>query len=140
MTTPLFSDTTNDLPQVPGPTTDRLLAVRLLHSVQFKGRVCDTINTQRRGFEHYALRFRSVRGVGFLVVAVDDMVRMVPWGLVVEMTPHPDFVFDQGPAVFPPDTPDDEVDPGLLMSAGVLDPPGPAPRKRRSRRQETPSQ
>lgn len=94
----------DQLPELPGPTHDRLLAVSLMVPVHFLGTQLDTINTQRFGVERgvdmstIALRMKAHRGVPMLLITYQGMTRGVPWHQVRHFTPHPDMEFDGAPA------------------------------------------
>lgn len=100
----------DEIPNLPGPTTDRLLMVRLKAPVFFKNIQLDIINTQHFGVERHGpylfdmstvvLRARTHAGISILCVGFDGMVRCVPWSQIDSFTPHPDFAFEQGPVVW----------------------------------------
>lgn len=101
-----YSDTT-DIPEVPGPAYDRLLAVKLQQPIYFLGTVVDQLNTQQKGYDGYVIRVRSVLGQVLVCVTYKDMVRITPWSNVYHAIPHPEFRFDQGPVMFEKDWQDD---------------------------------
>lgn len=102
----------DEIPNLPGPTTDRLLMVRLKAPVFFKNIQLDIINTQHFGIERHGpylldmstvvLRASSHKGAPLLCVGYESMVRCVPWSQVYSFTPHPHFTLDHGPVFWDP--------------------------------------
>jgi len=106
----LFSAVTSEIPDIPGPTTDRLLMVRLKEHVQFVGRVETEINTQREKYGEFVLRLRTVFGQPVVAVGFRGDVRLVPWSGVLQVTPHPDMRLDEGPVFYSKDWDDRPAD------------------------------